>query len=239
MKKIIAVIIAGVMAAFMFATPAGAAGGGKYKASIELSPDSEVVYGGIIDFVWSSTYTNDQGFGPWLRLECYEQPTKGNKLGQQIYFQNHAGFEGGYKYGEPFNLGTSLAWTGQPATCKGSVGHYDTGGPLSKFIEHATVTFDVEGYISVSDTTYNGYTTALTFDVPEGHYVFVQCYNPEYVYAAYFEVIDRVAEIGPLSSSLWPESSAECTATLGYAEYNKGGNTQRWIELASTTFSVV
>ena len=232
MKKILIGILA-LLAALAVTSPVGAAG--RYNASIELAPNSVVVFGGTIDFVWLSDYTSDQGFGPWLQLNCYEQPTKGNKLGPQIYFENRAGFEGGYRYGEPFTLGPSLAWTGQPATCVGSVGHID---PKRGYIEDATVTFDVDDYVIVPDAIYSGYTTALAADGPEDRYVFVQCYNPEYVYAAYFEVVDGIAEIGPLWSTLWPESSAECTATLGYAEYNQGGNTQRWIELASTTFMV-
>lgn len=96
------------------------------------------------------------------------------------------------------------------------------------------------GTITVPDTVYGGTTTAIVSDDEvrpnsTGNYVFVQCYNPSYVYAAYFIVDDGHAVIGPLASSLWTQGSASCLATEGYFTKNGFG---KWVPIAQTAFMV-
>lgn len=107
--------------------------------------------------------------------------------------------------------------------------------------------------ISITDTTWNGYTAASVIgDVNsvKDPNVFVQCYKPTfdglYVYAAYFPVINGIAaNIGPMmadgrvyngGATLWgsPEA-ADCKASLGYITRDGFG---KWVELTSTTFRV-
>ena len=70
-------------------------------------------------------------------------------------------------------------------------------------------------------------------------YVFAQCYSPgitgKYVYAAYFLVENGTATLGPLTSTLWPNSDGECTADLGYFTRSGFG---KWVSYSKTNFSV-
>ena len=114
----------------------------------------------------------------------------------------------------------------------------DRGNGKGKGVVNATETQAV--YVSVPDSVYAGSTTAVAYPGGKDVYVFVQCYAPDfdgrYVYAAYFPVDgNNQAEIGPLWSSLWPNSGASCTAEEGYFTRDGFG---KWKSLASTTFTV-
>lgn len=96
------------------------------------------------------------------------------------------------------------------------------------------------GTITVPDAVHGGTTVATVTDNEvrpntEGNYVFVQCYNPDYVYAAYFAVEGNEAVLGPLSSTLWTSGPANCVATEGY--FTKMGF-GKWVVIAQTTFNV-
>lgn len=99
------------------------------------SADRALHHGDPVSFGFRTSYWDDvYNTGPWLRLECY----LGSTL---VYWENRAGFEGGYRYGEPFTLGPSLAWPSGGADCVGVLGHYHPKN--SKFMVESTVDFDV------------------------------------------------------------------------------------------------
>ncbi len=126
----------------------GGGGGGGAKASIWIedtsvqttaaaeSADAGMYYMGQVLFGHdASTTDSDNGRGPWIELRCEQD-------GEVVYREWRAGFEGGYLYGEPHNLGPSLAWDGDsPADCTGILGHYSRN--FSKFMTDATVEFQV------------------------------------------------------------------------------------------------
>lgn len=93
--------------------------------------------------------------------------------------------------------------------------------------------------IEASDGVYGGYSeviVSITGSLPNTAtqpYVFGQCWNPDYVWAAYFEVGEPV---GPLASSLWHGEAANCLATVGYFKRQGFGN---WVPLGSDSFEVV
>lgn len=97
------------------------------------------------------------------------------------------------------------------------------------------------GTITVPDAVHGGTTVATVTDNivrnnTEGNYVLVQCYNPDYVYAAYFAVDENnQALLGPLTSSLWTSGPANCVATEGYFTKMGWG---KWVVIAQTTFNV-
>lgn len=96
----------------------------------------------------------------------------------------------------------------------------------------------VSGTISVNTPVHHGETTTVSV-TPGGEnvYVFVRCYNPEFVYAAYFPVDSNGnATIGPLTSSLWASGGANAIAEEGYFRRDGFG---RWVVLASTEFEVL
>ena len=125
------------------AAPAFAARGGKSGGSsiwiessnVTRSADSAMHHGDPVAFGFETKYWDDvYNTGPWLRLQCYVG-------GNLVYWANRAGFEGGYKYGEPFELGPSLAWPSGEADCVGVLGHMHPKN--GKFMTEATVDFDV------------------------------------------------------------------------------------------------
>ena len=92
------------------------------------------------------------------------------------------------------------------------------------------------GQITVAEpVSHGGMTTATVTHGGADVYVFVRCYTPAYVYAAYFPVTNQTV-IGPLASSLWTSGGASCIAEEGYFKRNGFG---RWVLLASDHFSVV
>lgn len=109
---------------------------------------------------------------------------------------------------------------------------------LAGFNGTANATKPLAG-ITVADATYAGYTIASVDANHPDSLVFVQCYTPDfegtYVYAAYFVVIDKQATVGPLWSTLWYPSSADCVATHGWFSARGFGE---WKVIASTTFHV-
>lgn len=99
------------------------------------STDGGLHHGDPVSFGFTSRHWDDvTNTGPWLRLECYLG-------GSRVYFENRAGFEGGYRYGEPFTLGPSLAWPEGEADCQGILGHYHD--KTGKFRTDAVVDFHV------------------------------------------------------------------------------------------------
>ncbi len=93
--------------------------------------------------------------------------------------------------------------------------------------------------ITVPDTPYGSVVEATVSSVHgdgDDTYVFVQCYQgDDYVFAAYYPVVDGKASCGPLSSFLWPSGAAQGVATEGWFPAKGFGS---WKELASTTFQV-
>ena len=144
MRRVIKAIAIGAVLCLAMAIPAAArpdhAGGSQIWIESESSgveataADSAMHYGGEASFGHRTRYTDDRGHGPWLRLSCEQD---GNEVFQQI----RAGFDGGYMYGEAFDLGPSLAWTGGDADCTGILGHYSRN--FGKFLVDATVEFQV------------------------------------------------------------------------------------------------
>lgn len=124
------------------AAPAFADKGGKASSSIWVessytarSAESSMHHGDPVAFGFTTKYWDDvYNTGPWLRLQCYVG-------GSLVYWANRAGFEGGYKYGEPFELGPSLAWPSGEADCQGVLGHKHPKN--GKFVVEATVDFPV------------------------------------------------------------------------------------------------
>ena len=96
--------------------------------------------------------------------------------------------------------------------------------------------------LSVPDAVYGGTTTATVGGGGRAEYVYVQCYKPtfggEYVFAAFYEIIDGSAELGPFAtgSPHWNVSaSADCTAQAGWFTARGFGV---WKVAADTTFHV-
>jgi hypothetical protein len=94
------------------------------------------------------------------------------------------------------------------------------------------------GHITVPDAVYGGMTTATVNPGGDNVHVLVKCYTADgsFVYAANFPMdTNKNANIGPLWSTLWSNSSAECLAEEGYYTRNGFGE---WTVVASTTVNV-
>jgi hypothetical protein len=99
------------------------------------SADGDMHHSDDVGFGFTTKYWDDvHNTGPWLRLQCYID-------GDLVYWENRAGFEGGYRYGDPFTLGPSLAWPSGEADCMGVLGHMHPKN--GKFMTEATVDFHV------------------------------------------------------------------------------------------------
>lgn len=132
-------LMVGLLSVMMVPAAFAAKGGKGAKAQIwiEESPvanateaaDDTMNYLDAVSF--GHTSNND---APWLVLECYQND-------RLVFWQNRAGFEGGFGYGQPFTLGPSLAWTGGEADCVGILGHYHR--KTGRFMQDATVDFHV------------------------------------------------------------------------------------------------
>ena len=117
-------------------------GGGRQKSEIWIMDDTSsrslddgMNVGDSVAFGYTTSFSDpEQNRGPWLRLECYID-------GSLVYFETRAGFEGGYRYGEPFSLGPSLAWPSGAADCEGVLGHMHHKN--GRFVTEASVDFDV------------------------------------------------------------------------------------------------
>ena len=121
------------------AAKGGNGGGGKASIWIDegataRAADGNMHYSDQAKFGHETSYTDDRGRGPWIELRCEQD-------GEVVYREWRAGFEGGYRYGEPHNLGPSAAWDGGAADCTGLLGHYSKN--FSKFMVDATVDFHV------------------------------------------------------------------------------------------------
>jgi hypothetical protein len=108
----------------------GGGGGGGY--SVSISPAGPYHFG---QSVWATTdapmYAN--GAGPYISLTCYQN---GIKVGGA----DHAGFPGGWYYGDAFQLGPSQMWTGGAADCTVTVWHSSN----RKMVTDARTSFHVE-----------------------------------------------------------------------------------------------
>ena len=95
----------------------------------------------------------------------------------------------------------------------------------------------VSGHITVGDAVYGGMTTATVNPGGANVYVYVECSTDgKLVYAAYFPVdSNNHADVGPLWSTLWSNSAAQCSAQEGYFTRNGFG---KWVVDATTTFAV-
>jgi hypothetical protein len=134
-------LLAGVPAAF--AGKGGNGNGNGAKSDIWImgsslraaEADGYLHHGDSVAFGFTTNYWDDvRNTGPWLRLECYDG-------GTLVYWENRAGFEGGYRYGVPFALGPSLAWPSGEADCVGILGHQHPKN--GKFMTEATTEFHV------------------------------------------------------------------------------------------------
>ena len=93
--------------------------------------------------------------------------------------------------------------------------------------------------VSAGTVLHGGTASVAVSPAGENNHVFVQCYSPDingkYVYAAYFSAKSSPVTVGPLKSTLWPNSDADCTADLGYFTRDGFG---RWVSFAKTSFEV-
>lgn len=117
----------------------GNGGGGKASIWIQedvtaRAADGSLRFEGEVMFGYETTYSDDRGRGPWIELQCKQD-------GEVVYREWRAAFDGGYRYGEPHNLGPSEAWQEGEADCTGILGHYSKN--FSKFMKDATVDFHV------------------------------------------------------------------------------------------------
>ena len=108
----------------------GGGGGGGY--SVTVSPGGPYAFGQAV-WVTTDTPVYPNNTGPWISLECYQG---GFKVGGA----DHAGFQGGWYYGDPFYLGPSQMWPRGAADCTVTVWH-NSG---RKMVTDATTSFHVE-----------------------------------------------------------------------------------------------
>lgn len=98
------------------------------------------------------------------------------------------------------------------------------------------------GSIAVADTTYGSTSTATVTGGGNAEYVYVQCWSPDlsgdYVFAAYYEVVDGPIAVGPFATgSTWATSApADCRAEAGFFRAQGFGDWKRVTN--STTFHV-
>jgi hypothetical protein len=96
----------------------------------------------------------------------------------------------------------------------------------------------VEGHLTVPDATYGGSVTASANPGGSGVYVLAKCFTADgaLVWGGYFAVgSNQQAQIGPIGTLKWTNSSASCTAEEGYFTRDGFG---KWVVLAATTFKV-
>ena len=91
----------------------GSSGGGSY--TVTVSPDGPYSFGQTV-YVTTDAPVYPNNTGPWISLECYQD---GFKVGGA----DHAGFAGGWYYGDPFYLGPSQMWPSGAADCTVTVWH--------------------------------------------------------------------------------------------------------------------
>ena len=108
----------------------GGGGGGGY--SVTVSPGGPYVFGQAV-WVTTDTPAYPNNTGPWISLECYQG---GFKVGGA----DHAGFPGGWYYGDPFYLGPSQMWPRGAADCTVTVWHNSN----RKMVTDAKTSFHVE-----------------------------------------------------------------------------------------------
>lgn len=95
--------------------------------------------------------------------------------------------------------------------------------------------------VAVADTVYGGTTVADYTGSNSAEYVYVQCYKPdfngEYVFAAFYAIVDGQAQLGPFATgSTWTTPApADCRAEAGFFKARGFGD---WKPVASTTFHV-
>ncbi len=108
----------------------GSSSGGSY--SVTVSPGGPYFFGQAV-YVTTDTPTYPNNTGPWISLECYQD---GFKVGGA----DHAGFSGGWYYGDPFYLGPTQMWASGSADCTVTVWHNGS----QKAVVDAQTSFHVE-----------------------------------------------------------------------------------------------
>jgi len=140
MKKVLKAIITSmlllVMMAIVFVIPAS---GAPVRDDIWVESAQPLHFQDelVLGFTYKVTPAKTQmpgNPGPWLWTSCY----KGDVL---VYSEFRAGFEGGYKYGVPFQLGPTARWAEGAASCIGELGHVSRTG---RIVIDADVKFEVE-----------------------------------------------------------------------------------------------
>lgn len=111
----------------------GGNGGGGNASSIWVDTDS-YRSDGVMNYkdTMSFGYTTSEQYAS-IQLQCFQN-------GFLVFSASHAAYEGGYGYGQPFQLGPSYAWSGGAAQCVGILGHRASNG---RYVEDASTNFDV------------------------------------------------------------------------------------------------
>lgn len=119
------------------AAKSGAGGKGKPvptgSYSVSLDQAGPYTFGeGVTATTTAPVYPD--GAGPYLWLKCYQD-------GALVLATDHAGFEGGWYYQDPFWLGPTQSWSGGAADCTLTVVHRSN----NKVVTDATTSFHVGG----------------------------------------------------------------------------------------------
>jgi hypothetical protein len=107
-------------------------GGGGGSSTVSVDPAGPYHFGQAV-YVTTNAPIYPNNTGPWISLECYQN-------GVKVGGADHAGFPGGWYYGDPFYLGPSQMWTGGAADCTVRVYHQQN----RRTVTDATTSFHVE-----------------------------------------------------------------------------------------------
>lgn len=109
----------------------GSTGSGSYTVTVDQAGPYQ--FGQSVTFT-TNTPVYPNGAGPYLWLKCYQGSTV-------VGTDDHAGFPGGWYYGDPFWLGPSQSWSGGAADCTLTVVHTSN----NKIVTDARTSFHVDG----------------------------------------------------------------------------------------------
>jgi hypothetical protein len=108
--------------------------GGSGISSVIINEPAPYHFGQqVTTTVQAPLYPN--GRGPYISLDCYQGAAK-------VLGDMHAGFTGGWYYGEPWSLGPTQSWPGGAADCTFTVYHF--GKTMTKSTVDATLSFHVD-----------------------------------------------------------------------------------------------
>jgi hypothetical protein len=131
---LISLLLVGLIAGTTFAAKGGrgtTSGGTSY--SVSVSPAGPYAFGQAV-YATTNAPIYAGGAGPYLWLRCYQN-------GSVVLATDHAGFEGGWYYNDPFMLGPTQTWAGGDADCTLTVVHRRN----SRVITDAATSFHVGG----------------------------------------------------------------------------------------------